>query len=379
MSKNYGIPYMGSKNGIAKNICDYILFRHDKKYFIDACCGGLAISHYILENSNLKILANDLDKDLIDFYNLIGSKELDELIEKYCIHWVDRDTYNKLYPTATGALKVILMCVWTFGNRSYGGTYLFGKDIELQKELLHNLLVFGNEDNLSEYFKAHENERIDILNLIRDWYKNILPEKIKKEPYSQYKRLDFMFEWKQFAREKDIERLERQQQQQQASRLEDLARTVNNERLDRLKQLQELERHTTTTTTTTIAKSDKRIEFYNMDCIDFLNSIPKEILENAIVYLDPPYKNTEGYKESEKNIHDRIVKWAIDHKDICPVYVSEYSILEGLENCFFENKAQTLNSANIEHRTIKKERLLYNKHPEINECLGDLLGLWTEK
>lgn len=157
MNKHYGIPYMGSKDKIAPQICEYILSRHpDKKYFIDACCGGLAISHYVFEHSKLKILANDLDYNVIDYYKTKCKKELNY---KYGYTWIDRETYKEICNSLKGAPILYMISVWTFGNNSGKLTYLFGKDIELQKELLHNLLVWGDETRLTPYFYKHCRER----------------------------------------------------------------------------------------------------------------------------------------------------------------------------------------------------------------------------
>ena len=61
----YGLPYMGSKSKIV-DLIEYILYRHsDKKYFIDLFTGGFSVSHYVLKNSNLKVIANDYDEYVI--------------------------------------------------------------------------------------------------------------------------------------------------------------------------------------------------------------------------------------------------------------------------------------------------------------------------
>ena len=390
MNKNYGLPYMGSKNGIAKDICEYMLSRHsNKKYFIDACCGGFAISHYIYENTKMIIFANDLDENLIAFYRKILNGEINELFEKYNYKWIDRDTYFKLEKSDDKALRTYLVCIWTFGNKNADKlTYLYGKDIELQKELLHNLIVYGNEEHLTPYFKEHAREREKELNQIRDWWNN-LPNSIKNAKYYSIdqRRLAIMSEWKAYARQNSIDILQLQQQQQQRVEnvVESLSKTTQVESMSRqervkevvddlkpkeeISRLQNLERLNQ-------LQNLNRINLSNTDCIAFLNSLPNEILENAIVYLDPPYVGTAEYKEGDNTLKDRIVEWAIKHKDICPVYVSEYSKYEGLQDCFYVNKMQTLSSES-EHRTVKKERLLYNGYPKVDETLGDLLGLWN--
>ena len=181
--------------------------------------------------------------------------------------------------------------------------------------------------------------------------------------------------WKEFAKNMKLDkRLQQMQNLQQLERVENLERLDRLQNLERLDQLQELERLEALGTVSNLTKG-KRLSFYNLDCITFLNSLPKEILDNAIVYIDPPYKNTATYKEGQEDLHQKIVDWAISHKDICPTYVSEYSVLEGLKTCRYEYKVKTLSSVS-EHRTISKELLLYNGYSEVNEQLGDLLGLW---
>ena len=374
---------MGSKNGIAKVICEYMLSRHsNKKYFIDACCGGFAISHYIYENTKMIIFANDLDENLIAFYRKILNGEINELFEKYNYKWIDRDTYSKLEKSDDKALRTYLVCIWTFGNKNVDKLpYLYGKDIELQKELLHNLIVYGNEEHLTPYFKEHAREKERELNQIRDW-RNNLPSSIKNAKYYSIdqRRLAIMSEWKAYARQNSIDILQLQQEQQQ-QRVEDvvesLSKTTQLDSMSRQKRVVAVVDDLKPKEEISRLQNLNRINLSNTDCIAFLNSLPNEILENAIVYLDPPYVGTEEYKEGDNTLKDRIVEWAIKHKDICPVYVSEYSKYEGLQDCFYVNKTQTLNSANIEHRTVKKERLLYNGYPKVDETLGDLLGLWN--
>lgn len=370
MTKNYGIPYMGSKNGIAKKICDYILYRHpEKKIFIDCCCGGLAISHYLLENSDLKIIANDLDNDLITFYNEFFSSQekRNELYEKYGYNFIDRETYKKLFKTTTGSDKIMLLSIWSFGNKADGRpNYLFGQDIELQKELLHNLIVYGNEDHLTDYFKKNQDRAKDDLETIRKRYKEVLPQEIKERDYKtdMGKRLDFMACFKKtFYCDKIIN----------LQRFERIKRFDQLQQLQRLQQVHNLEKINHSQHTAQF----KRLEFHNEDCLKLLDTLP---LENAIVYFDPPYANTIAYKSGEETINEKIREWAIKHKDICPVYISEYTKYDGLSQCYYEHKNQTMNNKveSGKNAKLRKELLLYNDYENTNECLGDLLGLWRE-
>ena len=361
-NKTYGISYMGSKSAIAESLCEYILYRHpDKKYFIDACCGGLAISDYVLQYSKLYIYANDLNYDLIDLYSCTLD-ELNDLKEKYCYTFVDRDTYFKLLEQK-GAVRALLTCCWTYGNNNGKYTYLYGRDIEIQKELLQNLLVEGNENKLSAYFKIHENEQTNDLNIIREFYKT-LPNYVKALDYRKnnyYTRVEFLSYWKDFtskiATSESLDKCSKLQHLSQGERL------VNLERLERLNELRIFR--------------PERISFSNKDCIEFLNSLSDEIIENAIVYIDPPYKDTAQYGEGDENINERIRLWAIDHKNKCPVYVSEYSDYDGLQRtkCVIKASIMTTNKDGL--RTMKTEKLLYNGYENVNESLEDMLGIWN--
>lgn len=366
MIKHYGIPYMGSKDKIAKPLCEYMLNRHpDKKFFIDACCGGLAISSYVLQNSNLKVIANDLDTNLYDFYNTFFYGDREKLLEDYGYKWMDRDTYNSLKLTATGALRIMMVSVWTFGNKNEKGiTYLFGKDIELQKELLHNLLVEGNENLLSNYFHKREKEREQELNTIRKWYKEYLPDYIKELDYRKnpYKRILFMDCWKKFFIERHKVLMEEKKLKKRASH-EELINLENLERMERLQQLQQLQLQL------------QQLQLHNEDCITLIKNLPEEIIKNAIVYIDPPYKGTTTYVQGDDDLHNKITKLALEYKDKCPIYISEYTKYDGLKQVYYENKQQTLNSL-LDHRVVKKELLLYNDYQERAESIGDMLGLW---
>ena len=326
MSKNYGIPYMGSKSKIAPYLADYMINKHpDKSIFIDCCCGGLAISHYILENyPSIKIIDNDYEKSLYNLYKAIFSKkESKELFNKLFSTFVNRDEFIKCLEN-DDAYSVAVRYFYSFGNN--GKTYLYSRDIENEKELLSNLLLF----NLDKCTKETENTPI-----IREWYKT-LDDDFKKLPYSPIKRMKFLNSLKNHINENRYE-------------LEQL------EQLEQLQRLQQLE----------------RLELHHGDAIKLLDSLPKEILQDAIVYFDPPYINTSKYKITDYEFNERIRLWCIEHNDICPCYVSEYTQYEGLSLANYESKLSLLRAT--EKRTIKKELLMYNDY-ESEPTLFDLLG-----
>lgn len=71
------------------------------------------------------------------------------------------------------------------------------------------------------------------------------------------------------------------------------------------------------------AKNIKHILFYNECYKDLI--IPKD----SIIYCDPPYKNTSGYKNVEEFNHDVFWEWAREKvKEGHTVFVSEYTAPE---------------------------------------------------
>ena len=344
MSKNYGLPYMGSKSKIAPYLCDYMINRHPNRHiFIDCCCGGGAMIDYITQKYPfISVLANDLDKNIIDCLKTFQSGSMSDYLLDYGYRWLDRDTYKQYLEQYkdNGIIKTILISVWTFGNRnSDKPAYLYGKDIELQKELLTNLLLYDSTDNLSNYYYKHINDNDfvkeqcdDIMAIYED-----MPKSIKEMNY--FKNKDKRIKFFQFFK-----------QQIKSRKLTEL------EQLERLQQLEQLQ----------------RLQLYNMDCIELIKSFPKEILDKAIIYFDPPYINAASYTNGFDPINEKIRQFAINNKDI-PIYISEYTPYEGLQVVNYINKQSLLRTS--ETRIYKKELLMYNGCQDKEETLLDLLNI----
>ena len=330
MSKNYGMSYMGSKSKIAPQLVDYMVNRHpNKTIFIDACCGGLAITAYLVKNyPSIRVISNDYSEDLISLYKDSQDKEKwQKLLDECGYKFIDRETFASINKNGTPSQKALMLMLWSFGNK--GAAYLYGKDIECQKELLSNLLIFG-ENRPSEYYKKHYKEHIDEIDKINEWFLNECPDDIKRLDYKTQpiKRIKFLNSWK-------------------------------NSTDTRITQLERLERL-------------ERLELHCGDAIEFIKSLPKEKLDKAIIYFDPPYVNTGKYKISDYAFNEQIRQFAIENKDI-PIYISEYTQYDGLELCYYETKLSLLNNSK-EKKTTKKEILMYNGCKDKEEALFNLLG-----
>lgn len=330
MAKKYGIPYMGSKEKILNIIDDVFQREYNKEYFIDMFCGGFAVSSYALQNYKFKVLANDLNKYVIDLYREILERK-GKQFNKVKFDWVSRKTFEQVRDNPEKFDKWYVgyvLTIWSFGNNQK--VYLFGLDKEERKKALHQALVF-NDWSLIE--KDNEIKSFTVT------------EDIKKIDYkkNKNKRLYFMYEYKKHI--KGMERLE------QLERLQQL------ERLEQLEQLQ-------------------RLELYECDWLDFYNSIPLDILENSFIYCDPPYENTTGYQVGDGFNYDLFWDWFRN----CPypVYVSSYTAPEDIITLDFTFKQVLMDNGNKEQgrkttKKPKKENIYWNGKGNVIPLFKDSL------
>lgn len=246
-----GIPYMGSKRKIAKNIVNYILEHNPKcEYVFDLFGGGGAISFEFLKRGNV-VHYNELNSGV---YNLLKKIQIDGVTDDF-YKWVSRDDFlnNKDRDDWYGGL---IKCCWSFGNNQKD--YLFGKDVEPIKKAAHDYLFENGYNKTSE---------------------------IRTKLVNQFKH-----------DKKIIDRFELQQleQLQQLERLEQL------EQLERLQQLQQLER----------LQQLEQLELTNLSYEDVKIETP---IEKTIIYCDIPYNKTAKYQSGGFN-HDLFFEWVKNSK-----------------------------------------------------------------
>ena len=134
---NFGLPYKGSKNKIAKWVCD-ILPNANTLY--DLFVGGGAITHYA--SLNLKYnnyIVNDLNSLCIKGLKMAFNCEF-----KNETRWISRDDFFKLKDT-----DYYVACCFSFGNDfKY---YAYSKDIEQFKKAMHYSVFFNDNSLLSKF------------------------------------------------------------------------------------------------------------------------------------------------------------------------------------------------------------------------------------
>ena len=126
----YGLPYQGSKNGIAKWVVDQL---PSATNLYDLFGGGGAITHRAVEVGRWdNIYYNDINPRVIQlFKDAVAGKYRDEK------RWISREDFFALKDTD----YYVALC-WSFGNNCKD--YLYSKQIEPYKKALHYARVLGD-------------------------------------------------------------------------------------------------------------------------------------------------------------------------------------------------------------------------------------------
>ena len=229
--RRYGIPYKGSKNGIAEWV-----YKHFPKQtnFYDLFAGGCAITQIALMKQDFKnYFCNDIDPDGINlFLDAVNGKFKNET------RWISREDFlnsNEPY---------VKIC-WSFGNNLKD--YLYSKEIEPWKKALHYARVYKD-------FSLFEEMGIKLKTASSsELRKN---EKVIREKYVTW------YVKKYFNSDKSIEQLK--------------AILTDKNSLESLRSLQRLQ-------------SLERLSVSNKSYDEV------EIIPNSVLYCDIPYYNTNEY------------------------------------------------------------------------------------
>ncbi len=243
-----GMPYMGGKRKLAPKILTHILKENPKaKYFYDLFGGGGSISFMALQAKQIKeVNYNEYNPAIVNLLKYI----VENGVTDDCYKWVSREEFEKNISRNDwygGLVKV----VWSFGNNQKN--YMFGKDIEKQKRLLHEIVVDNNFNSIKE-FKEKFDFKFD---------ENTLKETFKNQDTEQRRCIIGRIVINSIGR-CDIQQLQRLQHLQH---------------LQQLEQLQQLH--------------NLKITNLSYDEVDINTPI-----EETVIYLDPPYKNTASYNKT---------------------------------------------------------------------------------
>lgn len=136
MSKQYGLPYMGSKSKIADKIIGYL---PPAEYFVDLFAGGCAMTHCAMSSGKYsKFVCNDITDAPQLFLDALQGKYHNEN------RWISREDFFKLKDSD----PFVRIC-WSFGNDQK--SYLYGRDIEPIKKALHWAVYYRDAKPLNDF------------------------------------------------------------------------------------------------------------------------------------------------------------------------------------------------------------------------------------
>lgn len=375
---NYGLPYKGSKNSIAKWVISNLPASHT---FVDLFAGGCAVTHAaILSGKFGRFIANDITEYPQVFRDAIDGKYRNEC------RWISREDFLRLKDDD----PYVRLC-WSFGNDMK--TYMYAPEVERFKKHMHAIFSAGTPTSARLAWKGFVREFAKVRKEIEDLTQKVLKlcEECGVTPkYNADGTLNIEVMHADIFRVKSADLRGYLQKALKLSGLtqKDVYRHLGNymgrhyfsesqwalptseqyeklqeilpaltipwaplneslqslQRLERLQSLESLER----------LQSLERLE--SLQSLERLKLSRKDYSDVAIppgatVYCDPPYANTSGYIDDFD--HERFYRWLRSME--FPVFVSEYSMPDDFI-CFASiDKACTYSSS----KTIKRVEKMF--------------------
>lgn len=144
----YGVPYQGSKNKIAKWVVDHLPAGHT---LVDLFAGGCAVTHAaMLAGRWDRYIANDIGDAPDVFLKAVHGAYADET------RWISREDFYRL----KDGDPYVSLC-WSFGNNRCN--YLYAEEVEPWKRALHYARVLGDCSQLLEFGIISDGSSSDIL------------------------------------------------------------------------------------------------------------------------------------------------------------------------------------------------------------------------
>ena len=366
---NYGLPYKGSKNSIAKWVISNLPASHT---FVDLFAGGCAVTHAaILSGKFGRFIANDITEYPQVFRDAIDGKYRNEC------RWISREDFFRLKDDD----PYVRLC-WSFGTGMQ--TYLYAPEVERFKKHMHAIFFAGTPTSARLAWKGFVREFAKVRDEIAELTQKVLKLCAACDVAPQYNadgtlntkaihtdvfrvKSAYLRKYLQNAlklsglTQKDVDRhlgnyMSRHYfgesqwmlpSSEQYEKLQEILPALTipwaslNESLESLQSLERLERLQS-------LESLQRLERLKLSRKDYSDvAIPP----GATVYCDPPYANTAGYIDDFD--HERFYRWLRSME--FPVFVSEYSMPDDFI-CFASiDKACTYPSS----KTIKRVEKMF--------------------
>ena len=343
MRKNYGLPYMGSKNKLAEEIVNFL---PQKKVLVDLFGGGGAISVCASQSGKYeKIIYNELNTLIAETFQKALNGEYEN--ER---RWVSREEFEKLKKTD----GYVAIC-FSFSNNC--NTYIYGPKIEPYKRAYHYAIVFDDFGPFNELFDDETTEkikksvegitdfkerRIKFSHALGDYILSLercqhleRKEKLDTVKYTvdvhptyighvnqhlQYKERFDLLKHTMCGKRHCNENLEQQE------RLATLKHTLNVNALENCGLGKDSITHDIESSFQNRVLEEAPIEVFNKDYADVELPSPEE----CVLYCDIPYEKTTSYTTGNFD-YERFYKWCQEKAfEGYQIYVSSYELPKDL-------------------------------------------------
>lgn len=137
----YGVPYKGSKNGIAEWVVSIF---PERANFYDLFAGGCAVTHCAMLSGKFKSYTiNDIEDVPQLFMDAVNGKFSNEK------RWISREDFFALKDK-----EAYIRYCWSFGNN--GRVYLYSREVEPWKKALHYARVLGEKKVERKIYRVGE-------------------------------------------------------------------------------------------------------------------------------------------------------------------------------------------------------------------------------
>lgn len=357
---NYGLPYKGSKNSIAKWVISNLPASHT---FVDLFAGGCAVTHAaILSGKFGRFIANDITEYPQVFRDAIDGKYRNEC------RWISREDFLRLKDDD----PYVRLC-WSFGNDMK--TYMYAPEVERFKKHMHAIFSAGTPTSARLAWKGFVREFAKVRDKIGELTQKVLKLCAACDVAPQY-NADGTLNTK--AIHTDVFRVKSaylRKYLQNALKLSGLTQKDVDRRLGNymgrhyfsesqwmLPSSEQYEKLQEILPALTIPWAPLNESLQSLERLESLQSLERlklsrkdysdvAIPPGATVYCDPPYANTSGYIDDFD--HERFYRWLRSME--FPVFVSEYSMPDDFI-CFASiDKACTYSSS----KTIKRVEKMF--------------------
>lgn len=320
MSKNFGLPYVGSKSRIAPWLMEML---PDCEHFVDIFAGGCAVSHAMILHGKAKMITiNDIQGDVSALF--IDALHGD--LQKYDpYHWISREEFF-----AKKDNNPFIRLVYSFGNN--GKSYLYNREIEEYKKSVHFALVndeWSSFDILCpELSEKCKNELLKYPIDNKDYYNSI---KIRRLNFQRkcteilcdisnnnwYSDVIQQNPFYRTAKKEWISHCKSGNKVVGMSVNEEILNTLRIDGISYSSSVESIER------IESINNSNNNFPIINSKSMDYrLLDIPN----NSVVFCDPPYKNSTVKYNNIKFSHKEFYDWCLEKAKHNDVYVTEYNI-----------------------------------------------------